>query len=90
LLSPTTVVPAATIESCLKRVTAPTLLLWGEDDRIFPSRWAHRLSRDLGGAQVRIIPGCGHSPAEERPKDFVSAVEPFVSLPSEETRRRAV
>lgn len=77
------------VVGCLHRVKAKTLIVWGENDRLFPSRWASRLSADLRGAEVRIIPECGHSPAEERSQDFVAAIVPFLSQRTEETRRRA-
>jgi pimeloyl-ACP methyl ester carboxylesterase len=42
-------------------VRAPTLLLWGESDRVIPRSYADRFAKLLGGAsEIRIVPGAGH------------------------------
>jgi pimeloyl-ACP methyl ester carboxylesterase len=54
------------------RVKAPTLILWGELDPMFPVSLAQRLSRDILGSQLHTLPGCGHAPAEEQPERTAS------------------
>ncbi len=61
-------------------VRAPTLIVWGENDALFPSAMAARLQSDIAGSQVALIPVCGHSPIEERPDEFLKAVAPFLAL----------
>ena len=51
----------------IERITAPSLVVWGENDRIFPRSLAQRLAADLKDSKLEIIPGCGHAPNEERP-----------------------
>jgi pimeloyl-ACP methyl ester carboxylesterase len=55
----------------------PTLLVWGEEDRLVPLDRARRLSRDLR-VPLRIVPCTGHTPHEERPHTFVRLVLPFL------------
>jgi pimeloyl-ACP methyl ester carboxylesterase len=52
----------------LTRVKAPTLILWGELDPMFPVALAQRLSRDILGSELHTLPGCGHAPCEEQPE----------------------
>jgi pimeloyl-ACP methyl ester carboxylesterase len=59
------------------RVRCPTLVLWGEHDRIFPVEHAERLAREIPGARLEILRDCGHAPQEERPDRFVSNVREF-------------
>jgi pimeloyl-ACP methyl ester carboxylesterase len=49
------------------KVKRPTLVIWGEHDRILPAAHAARFERDIDGARAVIIPGAGHVPHEERP-----------------------
>ena len=44
------------------RVRAPTLLVWGDEDRMIPLAHGKRLSRAIAGARLAIVPGCGHIP----------------------------
>ncbi|MGB0680600.1 MAG: alpha/beta fold hydrolase, partial [Polyangiales bacterium] len=48
-------------------VKVPTLLLWGEYDRIFPLRLGYALQRILPQARIEIAADVGHSPAQEDP-----------------------
>lgn len=63
--------PAATDLSSLTpkvtRVRAPTLIVWGELDPMFPVSFAQRLHRDILGSELHTLPGCGHAPPEEQP-----------------------
>lgn len=45
----------------LHRVTTPTLIIWGKEDKLIPSSYAKRFAEGLGGpSQVEIIDGAGH------------------------------
>ncbi len=63
----------------VRAVRAPTSIIWGEGDRLFPPAWARRVAADIVGAEVTIIPNCGHSPPEERPDEWLAAVLPFLA-----------
>ena len=61
----------------LTRITAPTLVVWGCADRIYPAAMASRLVREIAGANLEIM-DCGHSPHEERPRELVALVTQFL------------
>lgn len=61
----------------LPRMTAPTLVVWGGEDREYPVTSAHRLARGIHGAKLEIM-DAGHAPHEERPEAFVALVTQFL------------
>ena len=44
----------------LHRLTMPTLLLWGDADRLIPVEQARVWAEHIPGAEVKILPGVGH------------------------------
>ena len=59
----------------LPLVRAPTLLLWGEQDRLVPSSYARRFAERLGGPkETRTIPGAMHLAELDRPDEVARAV----------------
>jgi pimeloyl-ACP methyl ester carboxylesterase len=62
----------------LGRLTLPTLVITGDDDRIVPTEQSLRLADELPNAQLAVIPNCGHVPHEECPQAFMQAVETFL------------
>jgi pimeloyl-ACP methyl ester carboxylesterase len=54
------------LERWLHRVSVPTLVIWGKNDRLFPSDYAARWGEGIKGARVEIIPECGHVPIVEK------------------------
>ena len=64
----------------LKKITAPTLLLWGAEDRMIPKENAVRYELALGHVQTVILPGQGHLIQEERPQEGVEKLLAFLSL----------
>lgn len=61
------------------RVRAPTAIVWGDEDRMTPIEHGRRLQRLIAGAQLRIIPACGHSVPLERPDELVRQLVPFLT-----------
>jgi pimeloyl-ACP methyl ester carboxylesterase len=49
---------------------APTLIIWGRDDQVFPLYLAERLRRTLPGARLEIIADARHAPNLEHPDAF--------------------
>lgn len=50
----------------LPRISAPTLVLGGVDDRLCPPDRQEELAAGIEGAELVLLPGCGHfSPLEE-------------------------
>lgn len=68
----------------LPKITQPTLIIWGEQDQIFPLELAHRLKRLLeDNAQLKIIKKAGHAVNLEKPKEFFKALNQFLQQQSE-------
>jgi pimeloyl-ACP methyl ester carboxylesterase len=60
------------------KVEAPTLVVWGEEDRMIPAAEAPRLAARIRGARVALIPGAGHLPQREQPERFSADVRKFL------------
>jgi pimeloyl-ACP methyl ester carboxylesterase len=54
------------LEKWLHRITVPTHVVWGREDKILPSAYAPLWSERVPGAQVSMIEACGHSPHVEQ------------------------
>jgi pimeloyl-ACP methyl ester carboxylesterase len=48
-------------------ITLPSLLLWGDNDRIVPRRIGDTYHEMMPHADYRLCPNCGHLPMEEHP-----------------------
>lgn len=57
--------------------SAPTLMVWGEGDALFPSRGAALLARDFPQSKLVLIPNAGHIPHMERPFVFLDSLDAF-------------
>jgi len=67
-----------TIEPLLRRLDAPTLIVWGTDDVFFPVRWAHWLREAIPGARRVIeLEGARLFFPEERPDALANALAEF-------------
>lgn len=58
----------------LKTITAPTLILWGREDRLIPVTSAEWFSKQLPNARVSILDNIGHIPMEEAPDRALAPV----------------
>lgn len=52
----------------MSEITQPTLILWGEDDKILGTKDAQRFKRAIPNSQLIWIQDCGHVPHLEQPK----------------------
>lgn len=49
-------------------ITAPTLILWGSEDRWILPKYASHFARDIENSTLRLYEGLGHAPMEEDPE----------------------
>lgn len=61
----------------LHRVTMPTLLVWGDQDKIVPVQQADVWAELIQGASVNVLPGVGHLLFDES-REAIDAVDGFV------------
>ena len=59
----------------LHRITVPTLIVWGANDKIFPAPYAKAYGELIPGSRVEVIPNCGHVPPVEKMDVFLSMFE---------------
>nr|GEZ18225.1 alpha/beta hydrolase fold-1 [Tanacetum cinerariifolium] len=63
----------------LQILTQETLLIWGENDGVFPLEWAYQLHRHLGGkSKLEIIRDVGHALNFEAPYSLNRLITSFV------------
>ena len=66
----------------LRRITVPTLVLWGESDRIVTPDYGRAYSALIPGARFAAIAEAGHHPELEQPRAFVDHVARFLGQPA--------
>jgi pimeloyl-ACP methyl ester carboxylesterase len=62
------------LDRWLHRITVPTLVLWGKNDKLFPCAYAARWGERIAGSRVEIIPDCGHVPMAEKPNETAKEI----------------
>jgi pimeloyl-ACP methyl ester carboxylesterase len=68
----------------LPRVSNPTLIVWGRQDRVVPVVCGEQYRRLIPGATLRVLEGCGHLPPIEQPEAYARLVSDFLggSIPA--------
>lgn len=68
---------AIPLEEALKGVTVPTLIQWGDKDRLLHVSGAAILHALLPGSTLQVMPNIGHVPMQEAPRDAAQAFMVF-------------
>jgi pimeloyl-ACP methyl ester carboxylesterase len=66
-------------EPYLRRIDAPTLVVWGEHDAITPLALGQEIAAVVPGARLIILAGAGHNPMWERAESFNAEVLRFLA-----------
>ena len=61
----------------LHRVSAPTLLLWGDDDKVIPPAYGPAFRDLIPGSKLVVFKGCGHVPHVEKMEDWTGEILAF-------------
>jgi proline iminopeptidase len=77
-----------TVMDRLGEITAPTLVIAGRDDFVFPPECQLELATGIPGARLRIVERAGHDTHSEQPAEVMRAVSDFVSAPASVQARR--
>ena len=65
------------IEQDAHLINQPTLIIWGEDDKVIPVDDGHTLHQSILHSRFVILKDCGHVPQEEKSDIFVDLVTEF-------------
>lgn len=63
----------------LDRIAAPTLLIWGEHDALFPRADQDRVLAAIPNAELKVYGETGHCPNWERPERVAADLQVFLS-----------
>ena len=62
----------------LHRISVPTLILWGDSDRIIPPGYGPAFRDLIPGSRLEVFANCGHVPHIEYTDDWVAKVTGFM------------
>jgi pimeloyl-ACP methyl ester carboxylesterase len=71
-------IPDKGLKKRLHRVRAPSLLVWGQGDRIVPPVYAGEFARRIAGARVETVEQAGHAPHLEQPEAVARLIRHFL------------
>lgn len=60
-------------------ISVPTLILWGDDDRVLPPLIGERLKDAIPNSRLQFIQYAGHIPQEEQPDEVVRYIKTFLA-----------
>jgi pimeloyl-ACP methyl ester carboxylesterase len=70
-------VPDRGLKRRIHRIAAPTLIVWGDSDRIIAPDYAKEFAKRIAGACVQIVAKAGHLPQLEQPEAVAKALLSF-------------
>lgn len=68
------------LRGLLPKITSPTLLIWGEDDKDVPLYYARIMEREIKDAGLVILKGAGHFSYLDKFSDFCLIVSKFFKI----------
>ncbi|MBW4482888.1 MAG: alpha/beta hydrolase [Tildeniella torsiva UHER 1998/13D] len=63
----------------IPEIACPTLVIWGEQDKILGTKDARRFERAIPNSKLVWISNCGHVPHLEKPQETAAAIAPFIA-----------
>jgi len=70
---------AEDVRDDLRRIGAPTLLVWGERDTLVPPAVGDLLREQIPGSRLLLYEGSSHVPMFDRPEEFNAALLAFLA-----------
>jgi pimeloyl-ACP methyl ester carboxylesterase len=71
-------IPDKGLKKRIHRIQAPTLLVWGKEDRLVAPVYAQEFASRIPGARVELLDQAGHMPAMEHPVQVATLVREFL------------
>jgi pimeloyl-ACP methyl ester carboxylesterase len=72
-------IPDKGLKKRIHRIQAPTLVVWGKQDRLIPPVYAEEFAGRIRGARVEMIEEAGHVLTLEHPARLAGMVEEFLA-----------
>jgi pimeloyl-ACP methyl ester carboxylesterase len=69
---------ATNLTPMLKKITAPTLVIFGNQDNTVPVSHAHVFKREQPAAQLVLLDRCGHFPMYEKFDEYIKPLRDFL------------
>lgn len=66
------------LQKYLKWIDVPTLIVWGEEDRVISPEHGKVFQENIPGAQLKLIPQCGHLPYVEKTEEYAKIIHHFI------------
>ena len=70
---------AALSSASLPNLAAPTLVIWGRDDKLTPLETGEKIHAAIPNSQMVTLEKAGHAPHREQPGEFSAIVDKFLS-----------
>ena len=61
-----------------KKISTPTLVVWGEDDPVSPTFYTDGYEQVFTNLNLQFFAQCGHFPQEEKPQETIAAMQAFM------------
>ncbi len=71
-------IPDRGLRKRLHRIVAPTLIIWGHQDRIVRTEYADEFKRAIAGSRVEVLEGAAHMPHLEQTERALATVTAFL------------
>jgi len=71
-------IPDKGLKKHLHRIANPTLVIWGEQDRIINPAYADMFASGITGAKIAMVSNAGHLPQLEQPEKVIEEIEDFL------------
>lgn len=75
------------VQERLRSITAPSMVIWGEDDTMVPIAQGYGLAQQLPCDELVVIKSAGHHPMWEQPELFNAELIDFLHRPLQNMRR---
>jgi len=84
--------PAMGLGEVPTEISRPTMVVWGDRDRVIPIAHAELVQKAAPGSELVVLDGVGHCPQLEAPQRLIDAVLPFLRKhhPPDEAEAAAV
>jgi pimeloyl-ACP methyl ester carboxylesterase len=69
--------PDPTLRERLATIAVPTLVVWGESDRVVDPEYGRAFAAAIPGAKFRLLPKTGHVPQIETPAQLLTTILEF-------------